>query len=275
PSAACVSPEGASRTNACGCSLTTTPAHGATAPAPASGSGSTASPGPTMLSAKTGSGTSRIATTRPATGEVTISASAIPPSCQTLGRAAGDPPRRRTRPRGGSSWRALACNVPSALDDEPVGSVRMTSERLTGVPASPGRAAGVVVRMPARVPEPRTSRLTGDAEAAVRAVEEAAAQVEADLAERARRASGTAADVLAVTAAMAADPTLAAGAARRVREDRLTPERAVWDAAGSVASQLESLGPPMSERARDVRDVRDRIVAALTGAAPPGVPDPG
>ena len=31
----------------------------------------------------------------------------------------------------------------------------------------------------------------------------------------------------------------------------------------------------MSERARDVRDVRDRIVAALTGAAPPGVPDPG
>ncbi|GGM36000.1 phosphoenolpyruvate--protein phosphotransferase [Promicromonospora citrea] len=151
----------------------------------------------------------------------------------------------------------------------------MTSERLTGVPASPGRAAGVVVRMPARVPEPRTSRLTGDAEAAVRAVEEAAAQVEADLADRAGRASGTAADVLAVTAAMAADPTLAAGAARRVREDRLTPERAVWDAAGSVASQLESLGPPMSERARDVRDVRDRIVAALTGAAPPGVPDPG
>jgi phosphotransferase system enzyme I (PtsI) len=129
--------------------------------------------------------------------------------------------------------------------------------------------------MPARVLEPRTSRLSGSADEAVRAVEEAAARVEADLAERAGRASGTAADVLAVTAAMAADPTLAAGAARRVREDRLTPERAVWDAAGSVATQLEALGPPMSERARDVRDVRDRIVAALTGAAPPGVPDPG
>ncbi|MEU4386637.1 phosphoenolpyruvate--protein phosphotransferase [Promicromonospora sp. NPDC023805] len=151
----------------------------------------------------------------------------------------------------------------------------MTSERLTGVPASPGRAAGPVVRMPARVPEPRTTRLSGSADEAVRAVKEAAARVEADLAERASRASGTAADVLAVTAAMAADPTLAAGAARRVREDRLTPERAVWDAAGSVANQLEALGPPMSERARDVRDVRDRIVAALTGAVPPGVPDPG
>ena len=151
----------------------------------------------------------------------------------------------------------------------------MTSERLTGVPASPGRAAGKVVRMPARVPEPSTSRLSGPADDAVRAVEDAAAQVESELAERARNASGTAADVLAVTAAMAADPTLAAGAARRVREDRLTPERAVWDAAGSVAAQLEALGPPMSERARDVRDVRDRIVAALTGAAPPGVPDPG
>lgn len=146
----------------------------------------------------------------------------------------------------------------------------------TGVPASPGRAAGVVVRMPPPVPEPPTTRLdAGAVEPAVAAVEQAAAQVRDALAERAASATGTAADILAVTAAMAADPTLAADAARRVREDRLTPERAVWDAAGAVAASLEALGGPMAERARDVRDVRDRIVAALTGATPPGVPDPG
>ncbi|MBE1874163.1 phosphoenolpyruvate--protein phosphotransferase [Myceligenerans pegani] len=152
----------------------------------------------------------------------------------------------------------------------------MPAEKRTGVPASPGRAAGPVVHMPPRVPEPATNRIEPEAvEAAADAVRDAAVRVERDLAERAERAAGTAADILSVTAAMAADPTLAADAARRVRADHLTPERAVWDAAGTVATQLESLGGPMAERARDVRDVRDRIVAVLTGAPPPGVPDPG
>src|SRR5690606_16087868 len=95
------------------------------------------------------------------------------------------------------------------------------------------------------------------------------------LASQAEQATGTAADVLAVTAAMAADPTLASGAEQRVRESGATPERAVWDAANALAAQLETLGPPLSERARDVRDVRDRIVAELTGVRPPGVPSPG
>ncbi|GAA1862767.1 phosphoenolpyruvate--protein phosphotransferase [Myceligenerans crystallogenes] len=152
----------------------------------------------------------------------------------------------------------------------------MPGDKRTGVPASPGRAAGPVVHMPPRVPEPATNRIAPEAVAdAVQAVKDAASRVEQDLAERAGRATGTSADILSVTAAMAADPTLAADAARRVSADHLTPERAVWDAAGAVATQLEALGNPMAERARDVRDVRDRIVAALTGATPPGVPDPG
>jgi phosphotransferase system enzyme I (PtsI) len=147
---------------------------------------------------------------------------------------------------------------------------------LTGSPVSPGRAAGVVVTMPDPVPEPPTTRLPSDqADAAVEAVRAASKTVQERLTERAGRARGTAADVLTVTAAMAGDPTLATDAERRVRDDRLTPARAVWDAAGALAAQLEQLGPPLSERARDVRDVRDRIVAELTGARPPGVPEPG
>ncbi len=150
------------------------------------------------------------------------------------------------------------------------------SSTLTGAPVSPGRAAGVVVTMPPPVPEPATTRLAADqVEDAVARLTAAARAVQERLTEQATRATGTAADVLSVTAAMAGDPTLAAGAERRVRDDALTPERAVWEAASGLAAQLESLGPPLSERSRDVRDVRDRIVAELTGARPPGVPEPG
>lgn len=149
------------------------------------------------------------------------------------------------------------------------------STTLTGAPVSPGRAAGPAVTMPAPVPEPRTTRLASDdVEAAVEHLAAAAASVRDDLTERAGQVTGTAADLLSVTAAIAADPSLAADAERLVRADRLTPERAVWDAARALVKQLEKLGPPLSERARDVRDVRDRIVAELIGVRPPGVPQP-
>lgn len=148
---------------------------------------------------------------------------------------------------------------------------------LTGVPVSPGRAAGVVVTMPAPVPEPASAPLPADVDVdrAAASIEAAVQAVQGDLFDRAGRASGTAAEVLTVTAAMAADPTLTKDAVRRVREERATPSRAVWEAAGNVAAQLESLGGLMAERARDVRDVRDRIVASLEGLRPPGVPEPG
>ncbi|GAA1719893.1 phosphoenolpyruvate--protein phosphotransferase [Isoptericola hypogeus] len=147
---------------------------------------------------------------------------------------------------------------------------------LTGVPVSPGRAAGVVVTMPAPVPEPPEATVSeADVDAAVERLRAATAAVRERLETLAAGATGTAADVLAVTAAMAADPTLASDAERRVRDGLHAPERAAWDAANAIAAQLEPLGPPLSERARDVRDVRDRIVAELTGVRPPGVPSPG
>ncbi|MFE6968575.1 phosphoenolpyruvate--protein phosphotransferase [Isoptericola sp. NPDC057653] len=150
------------------------------------------------------------------------------------------------------------------------------STTLTGAPVSPGRAAGVVVTMPAPVPEPPAETIDASAaDDAVSRLGAATSAVRDRLAAQAAQATGTAADVLAVTAAMAADPTLARDAERRVREGSLTPGRAVWDAANALAAQLEPLGPPLSERARDVRDVRDRIVAELTGERPPGVPSPG
>lgn len=168
----------------------------------------------------------------------------------------------------------------TVADDATRAPARASDPGLTGVPVSPGRGAGTVVRMPDPVPEPDPAPLAADStdadvDLAVTQVLAAVTTVQEDLTARAARAEGTAAEVLGVTAAMAADPALARDAVGRVREQRSTPARAVWDAAGVVVGQLEALGGLMAERARDVRDVRDRIVATLLGLPAPGVPDPG
>ncbi|GAB2467883.1 phosphoenolpyruvate--protein phosphotransferase [Xylanimonas ulmi] len=158
--------------------------------------------------------------------------------------------------------------------ETPTGAASGTT--LTGAPVSPGAAAGVVATMQAPVGEPAASQLTeADVEAAVARIAAASSAVQTELMRRAQSAKGAGVDVLTATAAMAADPMLIGDATRRVRESHLCPERAVWDAAESVAAQLETLGPPLSERARDVRDVRDRVIADLTGRPAPGVPEPG
>ncbi|MDM7830512.1 phosphoenolpyruvate--protein phosphotransferase [Cellulomonas edaphi] len=163
--------------------------------------------------------------------------------------------------------------APSSLDSPTAPAPAV----LRGFGVSPGRRVGTVARMPdaAPAPSPEPAAPGADLEAGARAVDAAAARVRQTLARAAEAATGEAADILGVTAAMAADPSLAAEAARRVRENRSTPARAVWDAAELVAEQLRALGDLFAERARDVQDVRDRIIAELLGLRPPGVPDPG
>ncbi|BDZ40747.1 phosphoenolpyruvate-protein phosphotransferase [Paraoerskovia sediminicola] len=85
-------------------------------------------------------------------------------------------------------------------------------------------------------------------------------------------ATGTTKDVLEATATIAADPSLVSDAERRVLDEHLIPERAVWEAAESVAEQFSALGGYFAERVRDIADVRDRLVAELTGRPAPGVP---
>ncbi len=146
---------------------------------------------------------------------------------------------------------------------------------LHGIPASPGRGAGPVVVLPAPVSEPPAGvRLApgADVERAVARIDEASAQVQAALRAAAELTEGEARDVLAATATMAADPTLLDDARTRVRTELLVPERAVWEAAVRVAAQFEEIGGYLAERASDVADVRDRLVAALTGRPAPGLP---
>ncbi|GIJ00311.1 phosphoenolpyruvate--protein phosphotransferase [Sediminihabitans luteus] len=150
----------------------------------------------------------------------------------------------------------------------------MTAGTLRGVGVSPGRRAARVARMPDPVAAPSDRPLPGDADrdAAAGTIDAASAAVQADLARAAAATSGTASDILTVTAAMAADPTLVKQARALVVDGGESPARAVWDAAGGVADQLRSLGGDLAERARDVLDVRDRIIAVLTDAPTPGVP---
>ena len=150
-----------------------------------------------------------------------------------------------------------------------------TPRTVAGIGVCPGLVAGPVVHMPEPVAEPAPGlRLSPRDSPTARAASilEASNRVAADLDEAAARATGETKDVLEATAAIAADPTLVAEAQRRVIEDHLVPERAVWEAAEEVAEQFQALGGYFAERVADIVDIRDRLVAALTGRPRPGLP---
>lgn len=150
-----------------------------------------------------------------------------------------------------------------------------TPRTVAGIGVCPGLVAGPVVHMPEPIAEPTPGlRLSPRENPTTRAASilDASAQVSADLDAAAANATGDAKDVLEATSAIAADPTLVADAQRRVIEEHLVPERAVWEAAEEVAAQFHALGGYFAERVADITDIRDRLVAALTGRPRPGVP---
>src|SRR5690625_4517509 len=143
---------------------------------------------------------------------------------------------------------------------------------IRGAGVSPGRAAGPTVRMATAAGEPSRRRASQPLAEGSAAIAAAATAVGADLTGRAARTDGPDAEALQTTAPIANDPTLRSDDQQRVREGQITRGRAVWEAAGAVASQFESRGGYLAERARDVADVRDRIIAHLLGPPSPGVP---
>ncbi|MBW3068246.1 phosphoenolpyruvate--protein phosphotransferase [Actinomyces sp. 594] len=149
-----------------------------------------------------------------------------------------------------------------------------TPTPLTGIGVSPGLVAGPVARMAPGITEPEIATLdpSRDIDKECDRIAAAAQTVKKGLELSAAEAKGDGRTLLETTAQMAADPTLTSSAQAMVRERRLVPERAVWEAAGTLASMLESLGGYMAERTRDVQDVRDRIVAVLTDSPMPGIP---
>ncbi|GLZ33058.1 phosphoenolpyruvate-protein phosphotransferase [Lentzea sp. NBRC 105346] len=149
----------------------------------------------------------------------------------------------------------------------------MSSARLNGVGVSSGRASGPVVRVAESLPEPPLGPRPTDPKSEAARIRPATEVVAQRLTDRAKHASGDAKAVLETTAAMANDPSLIKQAEKLVIDDGLTAARAVYQAAGKFVTALQAAGGYMAERARDVQDVRDRVVAELLGIAPPGIPD--
>ncbi len=147
----------------------------------------------------------------------------------------------------------------------------------SGVGVSAGRVVGRVIPMAPPVAEPPVGEMFNpsvtSAEAEAARVKDAALAVRDALRERAATAKIESQAILQATAQMAADPSLRKGAMKRVQEQGLSAERAVWDVAGEIAAKLAALGEYMVERQNDVNDVRNRIVAELRGEQPPGVPE--
>lgn len=149
----------------------------------------------------------------------------------------------------------------------------MSSARLSGVGVSSGRATGPVVRVAEALPEPPAGLRTADTKMEASLIRPAAEVVVQRLMERAKTVEGDARAVLETTAAMAGDPSLIKAAEKLVVDQSLTAARAVHQAAEKFISALQASGGYMAERARDVQDVRDRLVAELLGLPAPGVPD--
>jgi phosphotransferase system enzyme I (PtsI) len=143
---------------------------------------------------------------------------------------------------------------------------------LVGIGVGRGIAAGPVLRMPEPLAEPSSAPFAGDVEAEIARSKEALATVGAWLRERGEKAGGEAKDVLDAQALMAGDPALAKDIKKRI-EKGASGERAVFEAFSSFQKLLEGMGGYMGERAADLADVSQRVIAELRGVPAPGVPE--
>ncbi|WP_460719199.1 phosphoenolpyruvate--protein phosphotransferase [Nocardia heshunensis] len=146
------------------------------------------------------------------------------------------------------------------------------TREVRGVAAAPGIAVGVVKWL---APAPVTSRTDApgsDVEAEIARAQTAFETVAARYSAQALDAKGPAADILFMTSALAADPALLDQVRTEIR-GRTPTAHAVTEAVAHFGAQLAALGGMMAERATDLKDVGQRVVAELLGVEPPGIPD--
>ena len=142
---------------------------------------------------------------------------------------------------------------------------------LHGVGVGRGIAVGPILRMPDPLPEPVAGPHAGDPAAEYAQVEKSLAAVAEELAAKGAKAGGEAQAVLEAASMMAQDPTLTDDVKARI-DVGTSGERAVFEAFASFQDQLTAMGGYMAERASDLADVSQRIIAHLRGVPAPGVP---
>jgi phosphotransferase system enzyme I (PtsI) len=136
--------------------------------------------------------------------------------------------------------------------------------RLLGVAASPGRVVGPVAHLPEPPGLPERSRCD-DPDHEIGRLECSLASVAGRLEALASAASGEAADILHAQAMIVEDEDLLETAAEQVRGGHLVAEHAVAAALDEFGRLLRAQGGYLGERADDLHDIRDRVVADLRG----------
>lgn len=157
----------------------------------------------------------------------------------------------------------------------PTSSLPSPGAVLRGVPVVPGVQHGPVIR-PGRPPvaEERAGDIAeADRPAEVARFTAAATAVATRLRERAARATGAASEVLAATATLAQDRAWLGAAEKRIGTG-VPADRAVREAVAQFVELFTSMGGLMAERVTDLQDIRDRVIAELSGLPEPGVPVP-
>jgi phosphotransferase system enzyme I (PtsI) len=145
---------------------------------------------------------------------------------------------------------------------------------IRGVGIGLGVAQGPVARMSEPLPAPGDEPSTIGVDDEKARAREAVTAVARELEAKGVQAGGAARDVLEAQAMMAEDPTLEAEIDTRLEAGK-TAEFAVHDAFASFRAQLVAMGGYLGERAADLDDVAQRVIARLRGVPAPGVPDPG
>jgi phosphotransferase system enzyme I (PtsI) len=145
---------------------------------------------------------------------------------------------------------------------------------IPGVGIGLGVAQGPVARMAAPLPAPDNEPSTLSIDAETARVRDAVRAVARELEQRGAQAGGAARDVLEAQAMMAEDPSLESEIDTRLAAGA-TAEWAVHDAFASFRDTLTAVGGYLGERAADLDDVAQRVIARLRGVPAPGVPEPG
>lgn len=150
---------------------------------------------------------------------------------------------------------------------------------IKGVGIGRGVAVGPVIRMAAALPEPSDAPRADSvsAESEIERVTKSLALVNADLNRRAEEAvngdegAKQAAPILQAIAMFASDPALAQSINTLIEQGK-TAERAVLEGFGAVEEMFKAIGGYQGERAADLHDVGQRVIADLMGVPAPGVP---
>ena len=148
---------------------------------------------------------------------------------------------------------------------------------LQGVPVVAGVQYGPVIR-PGRPPALDDVDVPREVEEEDRPAEaarftSAANTVATRLRERAAHATGAASEVLAATATLAQDRAWLQAAEKHINAGA-PAVRAVVAAVDQFVDLFTQLGGLMAERVTDLRDIRDRVIAELSGVPEPGIPLP-